>query len=179
MTTYVALLYTIVLNPTRRIVMSDLRSAAQSLGFRHVRTLIATGNLVFETENTAVLEVENALENAVERRFEKRIDVIVRDALGWRRLVAANPFPEASKLHPSQVAVRVQRDPIPPATLVALARYTSENETLRVVDGDLWIDFRAGISTSRLSAALTPKRLGKGTSRNWNTIRRLGDMLES
>jgi putative membrane protein insertion efficiency factor len=49
MTTYVALLHSIVLAPGRRVVMSDLRDMASSLGYQNPRTLVSTGNIVFET----------------------------------------------------------------------------------------------------------------------------------
>ncbi|TIX36354.1 MAG: DUF1697 domain-containing protein, partial [Mesorhizobium sp.] len=44
MQTYVALLYSIVLGEGRRVVMSDLKAMAESLGLNNPRTLVATGN---------------------------------------------------------------------------------------------------------------------------------------
>ena len=44
--------------------------------------------------------------------------------------------------------------------------------------GDLWAHFPHGQGTSRLAAAMTPARAGGvGTWRNWNTLRRIGDLL--
>ena len=50
MTTYVALLHSIVLGPGKRLLMADLKAMAEALGFRAPRTLVATGNLIFEAE---------------------------------------------------------------------------------------------------------------------------------
>ncbi|RUU52055.1 DUF1697 domain-containing protein, partial [Mesorhizobium sp. M2C.T.Ca.TU.009.01.2.1] len=48
MQTYVALLYSIILSEGRRVVMADLKAMAEEQGLKNVRTLVATGNLVFE-----------------------------------------------------------------------------------------------------------------------------------
>ncbi|WP_292238803.1 DUF1697 domain-containing protein, partial [Mesorhizobium sp.] len=48
MRTYVALLYSIILGEGRRVVMSELKAMAEAIGLKNVRTLVATGNLVFE-----------------------------------------------------------------------------------------------------------------------------------
>ncbi len=48
MVRHVALLYSVVLGPGRRVRMDDLRAMAEGLGFERVRSLVATGNLVFD-----------------------------------------------------------------------------------------------------------------------------------
>lgn len=58
MALYVALLHSIVLGAGRRVVMSDLKAMAEGLGFRNARTLVATGNLVFEAEEQSIVSVE-------------------------------------------------------------------------------------------------------------------------
>lgn len=177
MTTYVALLYSIVLGPGRRVVMSDLRDMAAELGLSDPRTLVATGNLVFQSDKS-ICELERELEAAFAKKFGKHVDIIVRDAAGWTRLVAANPFVEAAACEPDQVAVRVMREPVSAAVIDRLRLLAAPGERLEAVDGDIWLHFSRSAGTSRLLGALTPKRAGGvGTSRNWNTVRRLGDMV--
>ena len=71
MRTWVALLYSIVLGPGRRVVMADLRALAGELGFERPRTLLATGNLIFEAEAADARAVEARLEPAFAARFGK------------------------------------------------------------------------------------------------------------
>jgi uncharacterized protein (DUF1697 family) len=61
----------------------------------------------------------------------------------------------------------------------ALASYATQGERLSLVNGDLWIQFAADPNRSRLLPALTPKRVGVGTVRNWNTVRRVTAALTS
>jgi uncharacterized protein (DUF1697 family) len=179
-TRYVGLLYSIVLAPGRRVVMADLRALAKELGLARPRTLLATGNLVFEADGTDPRALEALVEPAFAERFGRQVDIIVREAAGWRRLLASNPFPEASAREPARVAVRVMRTPIGEEVLQALEPFRTEDERIAVAGGDLWIHFGHGQGGSRLAAAATPARTGgAGTFRNWNTVRRIGAMLEA
>jgi uncharacterized protein (DUF1697 family) len=178
MTTYVALLYSIILGAGRRVVMSDLRDMAVTAGFRQPRTLVASGNLVFETDEQSVPAIEARLEDAFQKKFGKHVDIIVRSADEWLALVAANPFPEDAALYPDQVAVRVMRAPVTAEVLARLTPYAAADEKLAAANGDIWLYFSRTAGTSRLLGALTPKKAGGvGTTRNWNTVRRLGEMV--
>ena len=178
MATYVALLYSIGLGEGRRLVMADFRAMASKLGLEAPRTLIATGNLVFEAKGTTIRQLEARLESAFEATFGRRVDIIVRNAAAWRKLIAGNPFAAESRIDGSRVVARVARRPIGTGVVPALEPYLTNGERAKAVNGDLWIHFAHEPNQSRIFTALTPARLnGVGTLRNWNTVRRLGDML--
>ncbi|MEO5758486.1 MAG: DUF1697 domain-containing protein [Mesorhizobium sp.] len=177
MQTYVALLYSIILGEGRRVVMSDLKAMAQDIGLKNPRTLVATGNLVFEAQETPVDVLEGRLEAAFEKTFGRHVDIIVRDATNWRMLAAANPFPDESAGMADQVAVRVMRKPVPDEAVSALRAYVGTDERMQAVSGDIWIFFSRATPNSRLLTATSHKRLGIGTSRNWNTVRKLAEMV--
>jgi uncharacterized protein (DUF1697 family) len=48
---------------------------------------------------------------------------------------------------------------------------------VRIVNGDIWIFFSRATPNSRLLQASNHSRFGVGTSRNWNTVRRLAEMV--
>lgn len=175
--TWVALLYSVVLGEGRRVEMAALRAMAEEVGLREVRTLAATGNLVFFGAGPAT-ELQGALEAAFATRFGRHVDIILRSAAGWRRLVAGNPFVEAAEAAPATVHVRVMRAPIAAEAMARLEQVRAHAERLTAVDGDLWLHLPAGFAASRLAAAAGGARMGVGTFRNWNTTRRLGAMLD-
>ncbi|CCV13999.1 DUF1697 domain-containing protein [Mesorhizobium sp. STM 4661] len=177
MQTYVALLYSIILGEGRRVVMADLKAMAEALRLKNPRTLVATGNLVFETKETEIAALERRLETAFEKIFGRHVDIIVRRADDWLRLAAGNPFPAESAAAADQVAVRVMRKPVAAEAAAALKAYIGKDEKLQAVGGDLWIVFSRETPSSRLLAAVSHKRLGIGTSRNWNTVRKLAEMV--
>ena len=179
MQTYVALLYSIILGEGRRVVMADLKAMAEGLGLRNVRTLVATGNLVFEARAIESGRLEQRLETAFEKTFGRHVDIIVRTAEEWLKLAAGNPFPADSAEAGDQVAVRVMRSPVPVEGVAALQAYAAEDEKVLPSAGDIWVVFSRERPTSRLLAAMNHKRLGIGTSRNWNTVRKLAEMVGS
>jgi uncharacterized protein (DUF1697 family) len=175
--TYIALLYSIGISGNRRLSMADWRSMMEDLGLQNPRTLIATGNAIFESRGATVRKLETQLENAFEHRFGRRVDTIVRAAATFRRLAAGNPFPGESELDGSRVVVRVMRKPIDNDSMAALTACLTQGERLETVQGDLWMHFKHEPNRSRLLRVLASRRLGIGTVRNWNTIRRLNQML--
>lgn len=170
--TYVALLYSIVLGEGRRLVMSDLKAAAAGLGFENPRTLLATGNLIFEAEDQPVTGLESKLEQAFAKAMGKYIDIIIRTAPDWRKL-AVNPFPDKPG---DQVCLRIMREPLTD-TGWNLVQEKAIDAEVRRINGDLWIAFSGRPSDSRLPGHLTAKKLGVGTVRNWNTVRRINEAL--
>ncbi|WP_117191108.1 DUF1697 domain-containing protein [Rhizobium terrae] len=170
---YVALLYSIVLGGGKRVVMADLRRMAEDLGYRNCRTLVSTGNLIFETDESPVRDIETVLETAFENRFGKHVDIVVRSGPEWLALYATNPF---AGREGSEIGVRVMREPLDERVLARLEKHRND-ERIAVVGGDLWVDFGGQASGTRLLSALTTKKLGVGTMRNANTVIRLAEMI--
>lgn len=155
--------------------MADWRDMMETIGLKHPRTLIATGNALFDGGGATVEQLEHRLEAAFARRFGRHIDTIVATAAQWRALAASNPFPEEAD--GNRVALRVMRRPLDENSFAALVPYATQGERLKLVDGHLWLHFARDPARSRLAAQLTIKRLGAGTVRNWNTVRRLDAMI--
>jgi len=157
--------------------MAEWRSMIESLGFQNARTFISTGNAVFETTRRGAGALEAELEDAFELRFGRRVHTIVRPAARFLRMAAGNPFAAESAADGSRVIVRVMRQPIAGDSVAALTRYAIMGERVKAVDGDLWVHFPGEVNRSRLMPVLGSKRLGAGTVRNWNTIRRLSEIV--
>lgn len=175
MASHIALLHSITLGDGRRLVMAEWCDMMESIGLRHPRTLIATGNALFGGGSATIAQLEKRLETAFAQRFGRHVDTIVTTAAQWRKLAAGNPFPEEAD--GTRVAVRIMRRPLDEAALDTLTPYATQGERMKLVDGHLWLHFAQDPVRSRLAAQLTIKRLGTGTVRNWNTVRRLDEMI--
>jgi uncharacterized protein (DUF1697 family) len=172
---HVALLHSITIGGGRRLVMAEWRAMMESIGLRNPRTLIATGNALFDSDGATTAQLEHQLETAFVQRFGRHIDAIVTTVAQWRNLAAANPFP--GEADGTRIAVRVMRQPLDEAAFAALLPYATQGERMKLIDGHIWIHFEQDPGRSRLAAQLTIKRLGPGTVRNWNTVRRLDEMI--
>ncbi len=175
----VALLRSMVING-HRIRMADVRGFAEQAGGQDVRSVIATGNLVFRSRK-APPTLEHELEAACQAFYGKPTEVVVKRAEEWRALVAANPFKTEAEQAPARLLVWAMRDPLPDAGLEQLRRRARGDEKIeRTEAGDIYMWFGQGsISDSKLPGGFGLNSLGAvGTNRNWNTAMKITAVLD-
>jgi uncharacterized protein (DUF1697 family) len=90
MTQYVA--FPRGINAGHPMRMEELRAVFESLGYESVRTVLASGNVLFETRKTAEATLTRKIEEALAARFGARIPVVIRTRAELERLAGANPF---------------------------------------------------------------------------------------
>jgi uncharacterized protein (DUF1697 family) len=154
----------------RKVIMSELRALIEGAGFTDVRTLVASGNLVFNTKLTGA-KLEAKLEKVILEGLELKTDVFVRDADQLDAVIAANPFKPFAKTNPNFLVVNFMRGPATKAELEAMENTALTGEEIRQGNGCLYIKFPKGQGVSKLKM---PK---SGTARNWNTVTKLAAML--
>ncbi|MEQ1780855.1 MAG: DUF1697 domain-containing protein [Hyphomonadaceae bacterium] len=162
----------------RKVAMKELREAVEAEGYTNVRTLVASGNLVFDAKKTPDAKLEAALEAIIEKTFGLFSDVMVRSPSEWAAILTANPFPKKAKDDPAHLVCLVCKDKPDAKAIDAWlesfrARY-DKGEKLSVVGREIFIDYGDSIGESKL---ILPKKIATGTARNWNTMLKLDAML--
>lgn len=94
----VALLRGINVGGNRKVPMERLRTIAEELGYAHVRTVLASGNLALDTEETPGL-VRARLADALAGEFGYDAQVLVLSQAAVRDIAAAFPFPSLPDVH--------------------------------------------------------------------------------
>lgn len=155
------------------VPMAELRAMIEGLGFTNVRTLLQSGNVVFEGAGIAA-EVERKLEAATEKRFEHRIDYVLRSTAEWRAAINANPFPAEAKSDPAHLVVMFLKAKPKAGAVTTLRAAIKGREQVCPGAQHLYITYPDGIGTSKFTGALIERALGtRGTARNWNTVLKL------
>lgn len=72
--------------------MPDLRRSYEAAGFGAVRTLLSSGNVVFDARATSTPALERRAERAVLDGLGRHFDTLVRPARHLQELLAADPF---------------------------------------------------------------------------------------
>ena len=151
MTTYVALLRGIMpTNPNMR--NEKLRAVFEMLGFSNVKTVISSGNVIFESNSKSVTTLEQKIEKALLKELGIKSPAYVRSKKDLEQMVKKDPF--KGKEHKSNTY------------LIVSFLKKEPGEIFSVVD---------------LSNAKTPefmrdieKKYGKDvTTRTWKTIERI------
>ncbi|MGA2739191.1 MAG: DUF1697 domain-containing protein [Bryobacteraceae bacterium] len=163
----------------RKVKMDDLRALYESLGFEDVQTHINSGNVLFKTGARDLARLRKRIEDAIESACGFRSDVILRTPADLREVVGRNPFAARPGLDASKLAIHfLAGDPGDDVRKQVLAIYAVPEE-LHIHDRELYIYYTNGMARPKLSLPLVEKTLKmSGTSRNWNTVRKLLEMAE-
>jgi uncharacterized protein (DUF1697 family) len=167
MTQYVA--FPRGINAGHSMKMEDLRKVFESLGYRAVKTVLASGNVLFETEETKGSLI-GQIEDALTARFDARIPVVIRTRAELERLAAANPF-EKVEVGPSTrpfvtfLKAKPGRRELPRGT---------GYEVLRILGRDVCSVVDLSGATSPDLMRVLDKEFGTDvTTRSWNTVERV------
>ena len=157
--------------------MAELRALAGDIGLEAPETLIASGNLLFDSADP-VSVLEERMEAALRARFGFDVPVLVRSGADWTGYLHANPFPEACRERPNLVMMALSKRPPPAGAAAAIEARAAAGERVRQAGGALWLDYGAGVGTSRLTPAAIDRAAGwPTTGRNWRTVLELGRRL--
>jgi uncharacterized protein (DUF1697 family) len=165
MTTYIALLRAVNVGGTGKLPMSELRAMCESLGFAKVRTYIASGNVVFESD-LAETAIKSRLERSLETYAGTKVGVLVRTGEELAAVLAANPFQSAA---PNRT-VAIFLDEPPPAD--ALAGVSGQRtEEIALGKREIYVHYGDGMANSKLKI----RAAKSGTARNMNTVAKLAE----
>ena len=175
---HVALIRGINVGRAKRVAMADLRALVEGLGYRDVRTLLNSGNVVFtapgKTGATAAARIEKGM--AAKLGVSARVTVLTAEELA--AAVGRNPLGKLAH-DPARMLVTVLNEPAGRARLLALARQDWAPDALALGKrvAYLWCD--TGLLKSPLFLAVA-RALGDGiTSRNWATMTKLKELAEA
>ena len=166
MTDYVALLRAVNVGGTGKLRMTVLSKMCEAAGFIRVRTYIASGNVVFESDRPED-QVRSALEEQLHIFAGKAIGVLVRTAYEIGDALARNPFADL----PGNRAMALFIDgPLPSDPLNGVTGV--ENEQIRLGKRELFIFYPNGMANTKLRIPSEKH----GTARNMNTVAKLAEM---
>lgn len=178
MATQIALFRGINVGKAKRIAMADLKFLFENLGFADVRTLLNSGNVVFEGGKSAAATNAKRIAAALRERIGVDANTLVLTAKELEAAVADNPF-TARIDDPSRFLVGFLMTGADPKPLDALRR-EFPNEDFAVGAHACYLWCPNGISESRLAETLIgPKHRDRITTRNWATTLKLLEITVS
>lgn len=162
----------------RQLKSAELKAAVEGLGYTDVKTLLASGNVVFTADETDAAAIERKLHDALAEATGLKSEIFVRSPEEMNAVAAADPFPEATAERPSFVVVTFHRAPVDQEKLARLAASHDGPERMHALGRELYIDFPEGQGRSTLHPAMTRAKLDTvNTARNWNTVLKIRDAL--
>lgn len=163
---------------TRQLKSAELKAVVEGLGYTDVKTLLASGNVVFTADQKDAATLEKKIHDALFKATGLKSEIFVRSPAEMKTVTETNPFPEATTERPSFVVVVFHRAPVDEAAIARLAASYDGPERMHVEGRELHIDFPDGQGRSNLHPAMGKAKLDPvNTARNWNTVLKIRDAL--
>lgn len=175
MVTYVAFLRGITVGE-KKVTMDLLKEALASVGCQNVRTLFASGNVVFNSDQSDEKKLSKQLEVTLAGVFGFDSAVLLRPLKYIKELVQSDPF---KKVQVSQ-GTRLNVSFLSPNTKsTVVVPYESQDKTFRIIsmtqDELFTVITPEGKTTDAME--LIEKKFGKKvTMRTWNTIKKIAQL---
>jgi uncharacterized protein (DUF1697 family) len=164
MQTFIGLLRAVNVGGTGKLPMGELKAMCTQIGFRDVRTYIASGNVIFRSA-CAEEDVRTALEDRLRIYAGKPVGVAVRSAAEMAGIVAENPFADA----PGNRVMAIFLDRKAVASDLDTATGRAEMEWLALGRREIFVHYGNGMASTKLRIPAATA----GTARNMNTVAKL------
>jgi uncharacterized protein (DUF1697 family) len=162
-----------------RIKMDALREVYASLKVRQIQSYVQSGNVIFQAKEKNPAALAKKIQNAIERAFGFRPEVILRSTDELRKAIAANPFAGRRDVEPGKLLITfLAADPGDDGR-AAIASLKDYPEELHLKGRELYIYFPDGSGKSKLPWSKVEKLFKtQGTARNWNSAMKMLEMAE-
>ncbi len=172
MARYIALLRGINVGGRQKLAMADLRAVLAGLGCTGPRTLLQSGNAVFDAEGRPAGRLEQDIAAGIAQAAGLSVRCLVRDQAELDAVIAANPYghvTDGARLY--ALFLSAQPDPA----------LVTEHDPAGLDPGRISLGDRViyqwvpdGYSQAPQVAPYTEKKLEVAvTARNWNTVTKL------
>lgn len=175
----ISMLRGVNLGPHNRVKMEALRALYESLKLEDPRTYVQSGNVIFRTKEKNLAQLPSKIQNAMEKAFGFRPEVILRTTKELKAAIAASPFDSRRNLEPGKILVTFLAAEPSREAQAALDGFKKYPEELHLKGRELYIYFPNGAGKSKLPWSQVEKFLKvTGTARNWNSVTKMLEMAE-
>ncbi len=182
---YAAFLRGINVGGNALVKMTDLKRLMEATGFKEVKTLLASGNVVFDAPRGDAKKIATKIEAVLKKKYMRDIAVIVLSIDDLKKLDATQPF-KGIKVTPETPLESRKRPLTGQARLYVTFLYEKPKSHLKLAPSKVFyltkksdtaicsvLILTPDRSTIDLMAALE-KHYGKlVTTRNWNTVQKI------
>jgi len=154
--------------------MAALKKAFEAMGFKDVRTVLASGNVIFEAPGKDP-HPDLTISRGLEKAFGFPVRVLVRTVRELRDLVASDPFKEIPSAPNVKLYVTFLADKKGDRLRSPLPAPVGGFRIVRVTPGEVLsvITLSASGGTPELMTSLERAFGQELTTRNWQTVRKL------
>ncbi len=158
----------------KKVPMAALKKAFEAMGFRDVRTVLASGNVIFEAPGKDP-RLDLAIARGLEKAFGFPVKVVIRTVGELRALVASDPFKGVPSGPDVKLYVTFLAQEKPGLSGLRPPSSAKGVRIVRVAPGEIFsvVTLSPGVGTPELMAFLEKAVGHEVTTRNWQTVIKL------
>jgi uncharacterized protein (DUF1697 family) len=168
----IALIRGINVGRGKRVAMSDLRDLMLDLGHTNVRTLLNSGNVLFQSKRPSVAKIGAAIEAAIAAKCGFSASVMVVTTQEMDRIIAENPLLHIVKDHARHLVAFVAH-PMHLEPLRAMLKESWTPDMLAITRRAAYLWCAAGLIDGKLIKTFSRIARATVTTRNWTTVLKL------
>ena len=151
--------------------MPELKRALEAAGFTHVKTLLSSGNVVFDARATSIAALEKKVEGAIQKGLGKSFPTFVKPIDALSEMIASDPYREFRLAPGAKRIVTFLRNP--PKAKLTLPIERDGARILRLESDTVFSAYVPG-DKGPVFMTLLEKAFGKEqTTRTWQTVERV------
>lgn len=160
------------------VTMDRLRTLFEEMGFADVATFIASGNVIFTTDETDTAALETRIAAHLQNALGYPVATFLRTDAQVKAIAECECFPQAERETAQGLNVTLLASPLPPDAAESLNRFTTDVDRFHAHGTELYWLCKVKISESTVFQTPFWKDFGKqypleGTMRTINTFVRL------
>jgi uncharacterized protein (DUF1697 family) len=171
MNTFIVLLKGINVGGHKKVPMAELRELLASAGFENVKTYIQSGNIILQSSEKKLVNIEKAIKKSILDHFGFEVSVLAKKRSDLKRIFDHSPFPEEKK----QKSYFTMLHNKPDDELVKIASEKEYvGEEYKIIDDCIYFYCAKGYGQAKFNMSLFERKLNTfATARNYNTMVKL------
>lgn len=177
---YISLLKGINVGGKRKVKMDDLKIIYNDLGFTEVKTYIQSGNVIFDSNETNIILLEEKIENKIYDKYLFQVPVIIKIKEQFEEILRKTPkeFIEKTEEY-SKISITFLKEKVEKTRIELIKPYLKEEEVMFNSKSEIFMYCPNGFHKSKITSTLIEKKLKvESTARNLKTVLKLLEMLK-
>ncbi len=175
MNTYISLLRGINVSGQKKILMADLKSLYEDLGFKNVQTYIQSGNVVFDFKEKKADQIQQMIFDKIQAHYGFDVPNLILTPNQIITALKDNPYQDIEKMYFVFLAKTPSQENID-----LLNTFSFDNEFYELKNNVIYFHCPDGYGRAKLNNNFFEKKLKvSATTRNLRTVKKLLEMTNS
>jgi uncharacterized protein (DUF1697 family) len=168
MSSYISILRGINVSGQKKILMADLKSLYEELGFSNIQTYIQSGNVVFEYQETKAEELQELIFKKIQSHYGFDVPNLILSPSNIQEALTKNPYQEIEKMYFVFLAKTPTQENID-----VLSSFNFDNEFYEIKDKVIYTHFQMGMINQNSEIVFEIKLNFPSTTRNLKKAKKI------